>query len=159
MSGHNAPSPAPRSASTGPNGPLTTPGAAPLVNGVTNGAVAVPTGPTASAATGSAAGGMSQQNLNQIVSTVLLLSALVLVSTGECVRYEVMLAFFVFAQFQRFGLVTISYKAAQRYILLPVVNGIFSGTEALVPSRLEKASWDCVFCSWRRRPQLLHAAL
>ena len=67
MSGQNAPSPAQRSASTGPNAPLTTPTAAPLVNGVASGPVAGAPAPAPTA--GSSAGsGMSQQNLNQIVS-------------------------------------------------------------------------------------------
>ncbi|KIX09007.1 uncharacterized protein Z518_00085 [Rhinocladiella mackenziei CBS 650.93] len=66
MSGHGAPSPAPRSASTGPNGPLTTQAAAPLVNGVAGGSVSGPSG-SASTASGGSGGGMSQQNLNQIV--------------------------------------------------------------------------------------------
>ncbi|KAH0840699.1 hypothetical protein FOPE_06042 [Fonsecaea pedrosoi] len=61
----SAPSPAPRSASTGPNGPLVTPTSAPLVNGVGNAPGPAPSAPTASA-TGGAGGGMSQQNLNQI---------------------------------------------------------------------------------------------
>lgn len=69
MSGPNAPSPAPRSASTGPNGLLATTGAS-LVNGVGAAAVAgsgVPMQPTgASTATGAST--ISQLNLNQIVS-------------------------------------------------------------------------------------------
>ena len=66
MSGHNAPSPAPRSASIGPNGPLPTPTTAPLVNGVVGG-----NAPQSAAGSGGAGGGggpqMTQQNLNQIV--------------------------------------------------------------------------------------------
>ncbi|OAL25752.1 hypothetical protein AYO22_04741 [Fonsecaea multimorphosa] len=62
----SAPSPAPRSASTGPNGPLVTPTAAPLVNGVASASGSGPPASTASA-TGASGGGMSQQNLNQIV--------------------------------------------------------------------------------------------
>lgn len=66
MSGQSAPSPAPRSASTGPNGPLATPTSAPLVNGVGGASVAGASVP-APATTGSGGGGMTQQNLNQIV--------------------------------------------------------------------------------------------
>ncbi|KIV86362.1 hypothetical protein PV11_01976 [Exophiala sideris] len=69
MSGQSAPSPAPRSASTGPNGPLATPTSSAMVNGVGGGSVSGP--PAAPAATsgtsGGTSGGMSQQNLNQIV--------------------------------------------------------------------------------------------
>jgi len=77
MSGHGAPSPAPpqRSASTGPNGPLTTPTTA-MVNGVTGGA---PMGPGGGVGGGGGGGGapsgsqpMSQQNLNQIVGVLFL---------------------------------------------------------------------------------------
>ena len=71
MSGQSAPSPTQRSASTGPNGPLTTPSAAPLVNGVASGAVSGAPAPAPTAG-GSAGSGMSQQNLNQIVSRPLL---------------------------------------------------------------------------------------
>ncbi|KAK7902607.1 Transcription initiation factor TFIID subunit 5 [Exophiala xenobiotica] len=66
MSGQSAPSPAPRSASTGPNGPLATPTSAPLVNGVAGASVSGAPVP-APATTGSGGGGMTQQNLNQIV--------------------------------------------------------------------------------------------
>ncbi|KAK5462886.1 Transcription initiation factor TFIID subunit 5 [Exophiala xenobiotica] len=66
MSGQSAPSPAPRSASTGPNGPLATPTSAPLVNGVAGASVSGASVP-APATTGSGGGGMTQQNLNQIV--------------------------------------------------------------------------------------------
>ena len=66
MSGHNAQSPAPRSASIGPNGPLQTPTTAPLVNGVVNS-----NAPQQATGSGGAGGGagpqMTQQNLNQIV--------------------------------------------------------------------------------------------
>jgi hypothetical protein len=69
MSGHNAPSPAPRSASIGPNGPLQPPTPAPIVNGVGGGNAPQP------AVTGGGGGGggnqMTQQNLNQIVSASL----------------------------------------------------------------------------------------
>ncbi|KAK6375742.1 Transcription initiation factor TFIID subunit 5 [Exophiala oligosperma] len=66
MSGQTAPSPGPRSASTGPNGPLATPTSAPLVNGVANAPVSGTSAPVA-APSGGGGGGMSQQNLNQIV--------------------------------------------------------------------------------------------
>lgn len=68
MSGQSAPSPVSRSASTGPNGPLTTQVAAPLVNGVTGGSVSGPSGSVPTATGGGASSSMSQQNLNQIVS-------------------------------------------------------------------------------------------
>lgn len=55
----------PRSASTGPNGPLPTPTTNAVVNGVGSAA-----GTTSTAATTGAAPALSQQNLNQIVSIV-----------------------------------------------------------------------------------------
>ncbi|ETN44647.1 uncharacterized protein HMPREF1541_10317 [Cyphellophora europaea CBS 101466] len=69
MSGQQpAPSPGPRSASTGPNGPLATPTSAPLVNGVTPNTVSqAATSTTTGTSTGIPAGQMTQQNLNQIV--------------------------------------------------------------------------------------------
>ncbi|RVX72846.1 hypothetical protein B0A52_03199 [Exophiala mesophila] len=68
MSGPNAPSPAPRSASTGPNGLLATTGAS-LVNGVGAAAVAGSGAPAQSSGPSTATGAstISQQNLNQIV--------------------------------------------------------------------------------------------
>lgn len=69
MSGHNAPSPAPRSASAGPNGPLTTPTSVPLVNGVGSVSASGSSAPVPAAGGSATSGGMSQQNLNQIVST------------------------------------------------------------------------------------------
>jgi hypothetical protein len=63
----SAPSPAPRSASTGPNGPLTTPTTGALVNGIAAGSGNVAATQSAPAPGGSVPS-MSQQNLNQIVS-------------------------------------------------------------------------------------------
>lgn len=68
MSGHNAPSPAPRSASVGPNGLLPTPTSAPMVNGITGGNAPGPAAPQSGPTTSAGAQQqMSQQNLNQIV--------------------------------------------------------------------------------------------
>ena len=78
MSGQSAPSPAPRSASTGPNGPLATPTSTAMVNGVGGGSVPgpPPAPAAASGASGAPGGGMSQQNLNQIVSRSLFIPPL-----------------------------------------------------------------------------------
>jgi hypothetical protein len=67
MSGHTAQSPAPRSASVGPNGPLPTPTGAPLVNGITGGNVSQQP-PAGTGTSGGGGGQLSQTNLNQIVS-------------------------------------------------------------------------------------------
>jgi transcription initiation factor TFIID subunit 5 len=68
MSGQPLPSPGgARSASTAPNGPLTTPTTAPLVNGVASAGMSQTATAATSGGAGNSGGQMSQQNLNQIV--------------------------------------------------------------------------------------------